>query len=218
MTFWQQIAKEARYFQRFEGRWPIYALLKQYLGNLQDKYKKTIRTEREAEADDTDDWSAAAQGGDEEEEAAGSENDNTAANDDHIDYSEDEGLGIMMDDDDTNTGDPENDFYANDGGIEDGPEFDFERGTLGEREEQHHSEPKDTPPPKKNKVGCICSAIYHIVLNSRIISQEGCREIFTGSQSDINEIYALTASHRRRDRNPNQCIGTQVKLSQNLIR
>ncbi|KAJ6586306.1 hypothetical protein DFH09DRAFT_1075263 [Mycena vulgaris] len=56
-----KIQKDVKYLQRFQGGWPIRDFIKQYLANNQDKYKHAIRQEREAEADDTDNWGASAQ-------------------------------------------------------------------------------------------------------------------------------------------------------------
>ncbi|KAJ7131575.1 hypothetical protein C8R43DRAFT_957070 [Mycena crocata] len=50
------IQKELKFFQRFQGGWPIRELIKQYLRNAKDKHRRDLKQERAAEADDSDDW------------------------------------------------------------------------------------------------------------------------------------------------------------------
>ncbi|KAJ7830213.1 hypothetical protein B0H13DRAFT_1916032 [Mycena leptocephala] len=45
-----------KYFQRFRGGWPIRDFIKQHLRNSNDKFKRAVRQEKEAEAEDSDDW------------------------------------------------------------------------------------------------------------------------------------------------------------------
>ncbi|KAJ7818053.1 hypothetical protein B0H13DRAFT_1922511 [Mycena leptocephala] len=59
------IQHEFKYFQRFQGAWPIKALIKQYLQNCQDKRKRDVRLERDAESNDSDGW---ARSGDKDED------------------------------------------------------------------------------------------------------------------------------------------------------
>jgi hypothetical protein len=51
-----QIKKENKYFQRFHGGWPIHDLIKQYLVNNLDKFKRAQRQEHAAEAEDPAVW------------------------------------------------------------------------------------------------------------------------------------------------------------------
>ncbi|KAF7335775.1 hypothetical protein MVEN_02233400 [Mycena venus] len=74
------IRKEIKYFQRFHGCWPIRAFIKQYLVNNNDKFRRALRQEREAEArdpaewdDDDDNASDAEAGGDCDAEDSGDE-------------------------------------------------------------------------------------------------------------------------------------------------
>ncbi|KAJ7124119.1 hypothetical protein C8R43DRAFT_1241007 [Mycena crocata] len=50
------IKKDVKYFQRFQGGWPIRDFIKQYLVNLNGKFKRSLRDEQAAEADDPDEW------------------------------------------------------------------------------------------------------------------------------------------------------------------
>ncbi|KAJ6570551.1 hypothetical protein DFH09DRAFT_1362670 [Mycena vulgaris] len=52
----KHIQKEFPFFQRFQGGWPIRDLIKQYLANNTDKYKRSVRQEQAAAAVDTADW------------------------------------------------------------------------------------------------------------------------------------------------------------------
>ncbi|KAJ6529818.1 hypothetical protein B0H19DRAFT_1193307 [Mycena capillaripes] len=52
------IQSEVKYFRRFQGGWPIRAMIKQYLQNTHDKHKRDLRLEREAEKEDSGVWDA----------------------------------------------------------------------------------------------------------------------------------------------------------------
>ncbi|KAJ7436329.1 hypothetical protein FB451DRAFT_1454776 [Mycena latifolia] len=54
------IQKEFPFFQRYQGGWPIYDLIKQYLANNHQRYKRAVEKERAAESEDTDDWTVPA--------------------------------------------------------------------------------------------------------------------------------------------------------------
>ncbi|KAJ6494484.1 hypothetical protein C8R45DRAFT_988239 [Mycena sanguinolenta] len=53
------LQKDIKYFQRFQGRWPIYAIVKQYLRNCNEKLRRDVRLERAAEAADGTDFTDA---------------------------------------------------------------------------------------------------------------------------------------------------------------
>jgi hypothetical protein len=52
-----QIQEELKYFRRFQGGWPVKAMIQQYLDNCTDKNTRDLRLEHEAEAADCDDGS-----------------------------------------------------------------------------------------------------------------------------------------------------------------
>ncbi|KAF7334035.1 hypothetical protein MVEN_02309000 [Mycena venus] len=52
------IQKDVKYFRRFQGGWPMHAMIKQYLQNAHDKHKRDLRLEREAEKEDSGVWDA----------------------------------------------------------------------------------------------------------------------------------------------------------------
>ncbi|KAJ6552482.1 hypothetical protein DFH09DRAFT_1319233 [Mycena vulgaris] len=102
------IQKDVKYLQRFQGGWPIRDFIKQYLANNQDKYKHAIRQEREAEADDTDNWGASAQTMNSSQESqSGDEDDGyTAGSDVELDADLDGDLDFQFEghEEDINTG------------------------------------------------------------------------------------------------------------------
>ncbi|KAJ6506579.1 hypothetical protein C8R45DRAFT_970012 [Mycena sanguinolenta] len=53
------LQKGIKYFQRFQGGWPIYAIVKQYLRNCNEKLRRDLRLERAAEAADGADFTDA---------------------------------------------------------------------------------------------------------------------------------------------------------------
>ncbi|KAJ7449360.1 hypothetical protein B0H11DRAFT_2332341 [Mycena galericulata] len=90
------VKKEFKYFQRFKGGWPIRDFVKQYLANNTDKFKRAVRQEREAEAEDPDDWDEEGETLSEEDEESGV-NDNEGAESDEGDalmpFDADEDIG-----------------------------------------------------------------------------------------------------------------------------
>ncbi|KAJ7706513.1 hypothetical protein B0H14DRAFT_3903313 [Mycena olivaceomarginata] len=52
----RRMKSNLKYFQRFQGGWPIRDFIKQHLRNSNDKFKCAVRQEKEAEAEDSDDW------------------------------------------------------------------------------------------------------------------------------------------------------------------
>ncbi|KAJ7461289.1 hypothetical protein B0H11DRAFT_2312751 [Mycena galericulata] len=90
------VKKEFKYFQRFKGGWPIRDFVKQYLANNTDKFKRAVRQEREAEAEDPDDWDDEGETVSEEDEESGV-NDNEGAESDEGDalmpFDADEDIG-----------------------------------------------------------------------------------------------------------------------------
>ncbi|KAJ7347986.1 hypothetical protein DFH08DRAFT_808756 [Mycena albidolilacea] len=43
------VQKEVKYFQHFQGGWPVHAMLKQYVQNTNDKFNRDLRVEKAAE-------------------------------------------------------------------------------------------------------------------------------------------------------------------------
>ncbi|KAJ7456341.1 hypothetical protein B0H11DRAFT_2321607 [Mycena galericulata] len=90
------IKKEFKYFQRFQGGWPIRDFIKQHLANNTDKFKRAVRQERDAEAEDPDDWDDEDETLSEEDEESGA-NDNEGADSDEgdalISFNADEDIG-----------------------------------------------------------------------------------------------------------------------------
>ncbi|KAF7368091.1 hypothetical protein MSAN_00875300 [Mycena sanguinolenta] len=78
------IQREVKYFQRFQGAWPIRAILKQYLRNAGDKLRRDLRLERAAEANDGDEFGPddVSEGDVDEIEHEGGVNNNMGAADD----------------------------------------------------------------------------------------------------------------------------------------
>ncbi|KAJ7690443.1 hypothetical protein B0H14DRAFT_3175815 [Mycena olivaceomarginata] len=59
----QLIMKDVPFFQRFQGGWPIRAMMKKYLQNSVNRLKRDLRVEREATAEDADEWDVTSQSG-----------------------------------------------------------------------------------------------------------------------------------------------------------
>ncbi|KAF7345180.1 RTC4 domain-containing protein [Mycena sanguinolenta] len=59
------LQKDVKYFRRFQGGWPIYAIIKQHLRNFNERLRRDLRLERAAEAEEGDNF-ADAEGDDEE--------------------------------------------------------------------------------------------------------------------------------------------------------
>ncbi|KAJ7187058.1 hypothetical protein C8R46DRAFT_1274095 [Mycena filopes] len=51
-----QIRKKHKYFQRFHGGWPIRDMIRGYLSNNNDKFKRALRHEQAAEEKDDEEW------------------------------------------------------------------------------------------------------------------------------------------------------------------
>ena len=54
-----QLQKDVKYLQRFQGGWPIHAIVKQYLRNCNERLRRDVRLERVAEAADGVDFTDA---------------------------------------------------------------------------------------------------------------------------------------------------------------
>ncbi|KAJ7177750.1 hypothetical protein C8R46DRAFT_1029354 [Mycena filopes] len=50
------ILKNHKYFQRFHGGWPIRVMIRQYLSNNNDKFKRALRHEQATEDKDDEEW------------------------------------------------------------------------------------------------------------------------------------------------------------------
>ncbi|KAJ6494474.1 hypothetical protein C8R45DRAFT_177227 [Mycena sanguinolenta] len=104
------LQQEVKYFRKFQGGWPIRAILKQYLRNAGDKLRRDLNQERAAEAEDEEDLSCGAN------------------SDSRVDVMEEEEEGDVMDDGDdedvmnidVNDGNNDDDGNNNDGDNNDG--------------------------------------------------------------------------------------------------
>ncbi|KAJ6473863.1 hypothetical protein C8R45DRAFT_405552 [Mycena sanguinolenta] len=156
------LQQEVKYFQMFQGGWPIRAILKQYLRNAGDKLRRDLALERAAEAEDGEDFicetnSISGVDGMEEEDGdvMDDDDDEDVMNIDGNDGNDDDGDNDDGEDgEDGNDGEKEND---DDGEEEEEEEmdvqdvFDFEEPSNSQLQ-LHPASWVDAATPKRKKV------------------------------------------------------------------
>ncbi|KAJ7175208.1 hypothetical protein C8R43DRAFT_1201912 [Mycena crocata] len=150
------IKKDVKYFQRFQGGWPIRDFIKQYLVNLNGKFKRSLRDEQAAEADDPDEWNDT----DLSDDEASNINNNTAKDSDMED------IAINFDAEDNDAAEEQQDDAGPKNDLEDVLPASPEKGTivastLDQRPtKKQKTDPNILPAITRSDIPNICPASY----------------------------------------------------------